>query len=150
MEEPLPDATVAARQLSGLVDEVIGPGDLPGLRRVHRFAQQFAGWAVGRASVPDPTEINVLARRSRGLPQVQHEADGKWRRHMTWMPAAPAVTLARMLIDEIADLDLERLRECARPECTLVFYDETRSRTQRWHAENPCGWRARQARHRTR
>jgi predicted RNA-binding Zn ribbon-like protein len=149
VEEPLPDATVAARQLDGLVDDVIGTGDLAGLRRVHWFAQQFAGWAVGRAAPPDPTEINALARRSRGFPQVQHEADDTWRWQMTWVPAAPAVTLARMLVAEIADLDLGRLKECARPECALVFYDGSRSRTQRWHAENPCGWRARQARHRT-
>jgi hypothetical protein len=36
----------------------------------------------------------------------------------------------------------------ARPECTLAFYDATRSATQRWHAERPCGLRERQRRHR--
>jgi predicted RNA-binding Zn ribbon-like protein len=42
-----------------------------------------------------------------------------------------------------------RLRRCARPECRLVFYDDaTRSATQRWHAERPCGLRERQRRHR--
>jgi predicted RNA-binding Zn ribbon-like protein len=149
VEEPLANASAAARQLAGLVDQAIGRADLTALRQVRWFAQHFAAWAVGRAAAPDPTEINALARRSRGFPQVQHEADGAWRPRITWLAAAPAVTIARMVVAEIGDLDVGRLKECARPQCALVFYDATRSRTQRWHAENPCGWRARQARHRT-
>jgi predicted RNA-binding Zn ribbon-like protein len=30
----------------------------------------------------------------------------------------------------------------------LLFYDTTRNRSARFHAENPCGWRAREARRR--
>ncbi|HYB26212.1 MAG TPA: CGNR zinc finger domain-containing protein [Solirubrobacteraceae bacterium] len=39
--------------------------------------------------------------------------------------------------------------ECERPECRLLFYGTTRSATQRWHAESPCGVRERQWRYRT-
>lgn len=51
-------------------------------------------------------------------------------------------------IDEIARCDPGRIRQCSRPECSLLFYDTTRNRSARFHAENPCGWRAREARRR--
>jgi predicted RNA-binding Zn ribbon-like protein len=51
--------------------------------------------------------------------------------------------------DEIAACDPSRIKQCARPECSLLFYDGTRNHTARWHAENPCGWRARDARRRS-
>jgi predicted RNA-binding Zn ribbon-like protein len=52
------------------------------------------------------------------------------------------------VIDELSEVEPTRLRRCARPECSLVFYDVTRSATQRWHDERPCGLRERQRRHR--
>lgn len=51
-------------------------------------------------------------------------------------------------INEIAGCDPSRIRQCSRPECMLLFYDTTRNRSARFHAENPCGWRAREARRR--
>ncbi|WP_414710672.1 CGNR zinc finger domain-containing protein [Pseudonocardia sp.] len=42
-----------------------------------------------------------------------------------------------------------RLRRCARTACDLLFYDTTRSRTRRWHVEDPCGWRECQHHRRT-
>jgi CGNR zinc finger len=47
-------------------------------------------------------------------------------------------------------IDTSRLRQCERQECDLLFFDPTRSRSQRWHAENPCGWLERQHRRRAR
>jgi predicted RNA-binding Zn ribbon-like protein len=58
--------------------------------------------------------------------------------------ASPVTQLARQLIEELTLLDPTRLRRCAKEECDLLFYDNSRSRTQRWHAEDPCGWRERQ------
>ncbi len=67
---------------------------------------------------------------------------------MVWEYPSGASELANRLIEELATLDSTRLRECERPECTLVFYDTTRPGTQRWHAEDPCGWYERQRRRR--
>ena len=64
------------------------------------------------------------------------------RQELLWEDGSSAA-LARRLITELASLDSTRLRKCARPQCTLLFYDTTRSRTRRWHAEDPCGWRER-------
>lgn len=149
VEEALPDAATATRQLSGLVDGVVRAADLPDLREIHRFARHLVRSVVTDAPAPDPTRINALARDSRGYPQLRRDGRDDWRSRMTWLPATPAAGLARILVAEIGDFDVERLKVCARAECELVFYDRTRSRTQRWHAESPCGYRARQARHRT-
>jgi predicted RNA-binding Zn ribbon-like protein len=61
---------------------------------------------------------------------------------------ASAPKLLAAVIRELSELESSRLRRCARPECELVFYDVSRSATQRWHAERPCGVRERQRRHR--
>jgi predicted RNA-binding Zn ribbon-like protein len=54
--------------------------------------------------------------------------------------------LAHRLVEELGRLDPVRVRHCAREACDLLFYDTTRSRTQRWHSESPCGNRERQDR----
>lgn len=43
-----------------------------------------------------------------------------------------------------------RVRMCANEDCRHVFYDTTRSRTQRWHSYEVCGNRVNVARHRAR
>ncbi len=104
--------------------------------------------AVARhTSLPEPTLINALAAQARGnrLLRRTHES---LRVDTQWDAPTAASDLARRVIEEWEYLDPARLRECARPACTLVFYDTTRSGTQRWHAEDPCGWLERQARHR--
>lgn len=56
-----------------------------------------------------------------------------------------ALVAARCVI-ELSQCDPTRLKTCGRPSCELVFYDMTRNRSGKWHAEDPCGWRARAAR----
>jgi predicted RNA-binding Zn ribbon-like protein len=43
-----------------------------------------------------------------------------------------------------------RLKLCADDACRIAFYDDTRSRTRRWHDPATCGNRARVRRHRER
>jgi predicted RNA-binding Zn ribbon-like protein len=43
-----------------------------------------------------------------------------------------------------------RVRVCANPACSGVFYDVTRSRTQRWHSYELCGNKANVAAYRAR
>jgi predicted RNA-binding Zn ribbon-like protein len=71
------------------------------------------------------------------------DSGGTLRQELLWEDGSSAAQLARRLITELASLDPARLRQCGRPQCTLLFYDTTRSRTRRWHAEDPCGWRER-------
>jgi predicted RNA-binding Zn ribbon-like protein len=61
----------------------------------------------------------------------------------------PVARLSAFCIDELARCDHRRIKKCARPECAMYFYDQTRNRSARWHADDPCGWRSRDERRRS-
>jgi len=141
-EAPLPDAPTANRQLSALLTRPATQADLPGLRELQRAAAQAAG-ALLAGEIPDCARVNALASGSTGRIELV-VTDGELRQQIAWDDRSAAASLARRLAGELAALEPSRLRRCARTQCGLVFYDSTRSRTRRWHAEDPCGWRQRQ------
>jgi predicted RNA-binding Zn ribbon-like protein len=147
-EPILPDATVASAQLAGVVDQPVAAADLADLRRLHQAAVHAAE-AILASEAPDCAELNALAAGSTARVELV-VTEGLPRRRLVWTDTSLAAALARRLVEELGALDPDRLRRCARPECHLLFYDTTRSRTRRWHAEDPCGWRERQRVHRTR
>lgn len=105
---------------------------------------------AGRLPLP-VAELNALARPATNFVRLIAEpATAVVRLERIELSTEPVALLAGRLVGELAAADLTRIKECARSECTLVFYDPTRSRTQRWHAETPCGQLERQRRHRTR
>jgi predicted RNA-binding Zn ribbon-like protein len=147
-EPILPDATVASAQLAELVDQPVAAADLADLRRLQR-ASVHAADAILAGEALDCAEVNALAAGSCARIEL-YVTDGVPRRQLAWTDTSLAAALARRLIEELNALEPNRLRRCARPECDLFFYDTTRSRTRRWHAEDPCGWRERQRVHRQR
>ena len=147
-EPILPDATVASAQLAEVVDQPVAATDMADLRRLQRTSVRAAD-AILAGATPDCAEANALAAGSSARIELL-VIDGAPRRQLTWTDASLAAALARRLIDEVSALEPDRLRQCSRPECDLLFYDTTRSRTRRWHAEDPCGWRERQRVHRRR
>jgi predicted RNA-binding Zn ribbon-like protein len=147
-EPILPDATVASAQLAEVTHQPVAAADLADLRRLQR-ASLHAADAILAGGALDSAEINALAAGSYAHIQLL-VTDGIPRRQLIWTDTSLAATLARRLIEELNTLEPDRLRRCARPQCDLLFYDTTRSRTRRWHAEDPCGWRERQRIHRRR
>ncbi len=147
-EPILPDATGASAQLAEVVDRPVAAADLADLRRLQR-ATVHAAEATLAGEAPNCAEINALAAGSTARVELV-VAEGAPRRQLVWIDASLAAALTRRLVDELSTLEPDRLRRCARPECDLLFYDTTRSRTRRWHAEDPCGWRERQRVHRLR
>jgi predicted RNA-binding Zn ribbon-like protein len=147
-EPILPDATVASAQLAEVIDRPVAAADLADLRRLQRAAV-LAAEAILAGEALDCAEINALAAGSSARVEL-FVPDGVPRRQLIWTDSTLAAKLARRLIYELDALEPDRFRRCARPECDLLFYDTTRSRTRRWHAEDPCGWRERQRIHRTR
>ena len=147
-EPILPDAAAASAQLAEVVDQPVAAADLADLRRLQR-ASVRAAEAILAGEALDCAELNALAAGSHARVELI-VTDGVPRRQLIWTDTSPAAALARHLIDELDALEPDRLRRCARPECDLLFYDTTRSRTRRWHAEDPCGWRERQRVHRQR
>ena len=148
-DEPiLPDATVASAQLAEVVDQPVAAVDLADLRRLQRTSVHAADAILAEEAL-DCAEVNALAAGSCARVELL-VTDGVPRRQLIWTDTSLAAALARRLIEELNALERDRLRRCARLECDLLFYDTTRSRTRRWHAEDPCGWRERQRVHRLR
>jgi hypothetical protein len=141
-EAALPDAATASRQLDALIATPVTEADLPALRDLQRACAQGVD-ALLAGGVPDCGPVNAIAGGSTGRAELV-VCGGELREHIAWDDATAAAELARRLVAELAALDPSRLRRCARRACGLVFYDTTRSRTRRWHAEDPCGWRERQ------
>lgn len=148
IEPVLPDASVASAQLAEVVDRAVEPDDLADLRRLQRAAVHIAEAVLAQETV-ECAELNALAAGSHATIELS-VAGGVPRRQLVWTDTSQTAQLARRVIEELDALDRDRLRRCARPECDLLFYDTTRSRTRRWHAEDPCGWRERQRAHRLR
>ena len=146
-EAALPNAATAARQLATLTHHKVSSADLPDLRRVQHAAIVASEALIARKPL-NWQAINALACASTARALLITASDGTPQRQLSWRDPTVSAYLARRLIEEIAAIDAERLRHCARRECGLVFYDDTRSRTRRWHAEDPCGWRERQRHHR--
>lgn len=138
----LPTAGAASEQLASLIARPVTDDDLPALRRVQQVATEAAD-AVLAGQAPNCAALNALAGDSSAHVElvVTNETLEQW---LVWHDPSLASGLARRLVEELAALEANRLRRCARSGCNLIFYDTTRSRTRRWHAEDPCGWRERQ------
>jgi predicted RNA-binding Zn ribbon-like protein len=66
-------------------------------------------------------------------------------------PAASALSaVARDAIGLFTTADARRIRECASPECGLLFLDLSRPGRRRWCSSNACGGKARAAAYRQR
>jgi predicted RNA-binding Zn ribbon-like protein len=108
------------------------------------------GDALHRGAAPGPAAVETLNRLAAGSTgRMRLRVDnGALVAETEWHDATPVALPARLVISEIGEIDPRRLRQCARRECSLLFYDQSRPGTQRWHAEAPCGWLERQRRHR--
>jgi predicted RNA-binding Zn ribbon-like protein len=58
--------------------------------------------------------------------------------------------MAREAIGLFATDSLDRIRECSADDCSLVFYDDSRSNNRRWCSMQRCGNRAKVRAHRAR
>jgi predicted RNA-binding Zn ribbon-like protein len=141
-EPALANVATANRQLGALIARPVTEADLAGLRELQRAAAQAADVLLA-GEIPGCSQINALASGCSGRITLV-VTGGELRRQIVWDDGSATAGLARRLVEELAALEPARLRRCARTQCGLVFYDTTRSRTRRWHAEDPCGWRERQ------
>lgn len=144
--DPLANPTEAARTL-GLPR--LDTSQLPALRELHKTIVQLVNALISRRSVARPAaRLTKLAQSSTATVRLDAGHDRDLRARLDWSDPTPAAALARRVALELAEIDLQRLRQCERSECNLFFYDTTRPGTQRWHAESPCGARERQRRYR--
>jgi predicted RNA-binding Zn ribbon-like protein len=97
----------------------------------------------------DERLLNAAAAHPDLVPVLRH---GAMMRTAPASGAAPAAlsTVARDAITMLATVDRARLRECASPECGLLFEDTSRPGRRRWCSSEACGGRARAAAYRRR
>jgi predicted RNA-binding Zn ribbon-like protein len=144
--DPLAAPETAAQAL-GL--RRLDTSQLTALRELHEtIVRLLDGLLSGRPIARPAARLSSLARPSIARVRLDVSEDQTLRAQLEWSEPSPAATLARTVVLELAEIDPARIKRCERPACKLVFYDTTRSGTQRWHAESPCGNRERQRRYR--
>jgi predicted RNA-binding Zn ribbon-like protein len=146
-DAPLEHADSATRTLGTFLGRSVDAGELDGLRRLAAAARRIAD-SLAEGSAPSVRELNRLAADCRGQAHLRVTPAGELEAAVLWETGPAAAVLARRVIHELGAIDASRLRRCASAECSLIFYDSSRSGTQRWHSEVPCGWRERQRRRR--
>lgn len=145
--DALRDAASASRLLEPFLGEPVAEQELEAVRALQRSVVEIVD-ALIDGSQPPLENLNGLAARTPAIYALERDPDGTPRATLRPQRASAAATLLFAAIRELSELEPSRLRCCGRPECGLVFYDVSRSATQRWHAERPCGLRERQRRHR--
>jgi predicted RNA-binding Zn ribbon-like protein len=147
--DALADPDGASRLLAPFLGRRVAPQELPGLRELHRAVVTIVDGLID-GSPPALEALNSLAACEPAVCALEYGPGEGLTMTLTARRASAAATLTLEAIRQLEELDRSRLRRCARRECGLVFYDASRSATQRWHAERPCGLRERQRRHRER
>lgn len=113
---------------------------------VENLLSHFEGRSLDDRESTVPVEslavINSLASRCMWTLQVASDLTASY----VAARQDPVAAVAALCAMELSECDTTRLQTCERPECRLYFYDTTRNRSARWHAEDPCGWRIRSER----
>ena len=106
----------------------------------------FAASATGRP-VPE-ADVASLNTALAHAPPRQRVTRGGWEVGMT--EASIGALLAPVLwaaADLLVGRRLERVRQCANPECGWLFLDDSKSGNRRWCSMSACGNRAKAHRH---
>jgi predicted RNA-binding Zn ribbon-like protein len=160
------DATVAARFRAtgsrGLGLDVVAER----ARRLREWLRAFVVRHAGKALTPDVLDelrpLNRLLAQDPVYRQVKaydvRARDGRgsapaldWRPQRKWTtPQQLLMPIAEAIGDLVCHADFRLLRTCEHPNCTLVFYDRTKSHARRWCSMAVCGNRAKVAAHRRR
>ena len=124
----------------------LGADELGDLQALASEARAITEALLHSQPPPSVSTLNRLGAQASANQVLQIGPDGTLTADIRWHAPSAVAELACRMVSELGRLDPARLRRCAREPCELVFYDTTRSRTQRWHSESPCGLRERQDR----
>ncbi len=121
------------------------------LRNVLRALAERGGAPSDRATQTAIAEINRVLGRSAGTRRVEARADGGFVRNFVTVGdvfAGLPVPMVESAADALVNDELPRVRRCADPRCSRLFYDGSRNGKRRWCEMATCGNRAKAARHR--
>jgi predicted RNA-binding Zn ribbon-like protein len=87
--------------------------------------------------------INSWARTPQPVPTLKLENGLLHLQEETTQPTRAALSvIARDAVLLLGNKSILRVKECARPDCTLLFMDASRSGRRRWCSMDACGNRA--------
>ncbi|MFI1098439.1 CGNR zinc finger domain-containing protein [Streptomyces sp. NPDC020917] len=112
---------------------------------IHRIARALIDGRPPAAA--DEAAVNAAAAPPPLIP-VLHAGTGRLTLPATRAQQAALSTVARDAIDLFTNTATDRIRECADPECALLFVDTSRPGRRRWCSSTACGGRARTAAYR--
>jgi hypothetical protein len=145
--DPFASHAAAVELLAPLgLSRPLGEDELDDLRRLADETRKITDALVGDGPLPGLEIVNRLAGQANATRSLRVTPDGSLATEVQWHVASAAAELASRIVAELGRIDPTRLRFCARDVCDLLFYDVTRSKTQRWHSDSPCGARERQER----
>jgi predicted RNA-binding Zn ribbon-like protein len=147
---PAPADFAAWLVAAGLVDgpAPVSEGDLEQMRRL-RDAIGTVVDATRRHRAPAAEAIALVnAHAAHPTPRPALAADGRTAtRHSDRPVQAALAMLAHDAIALVTGPDLARVRECAAPECRMLFLDTSRGARRRWCSMTRCGNRAKARAH---
>lgn len=91
--------------------------------------------------------INQILRVTEGYDQLEWDG-ATWRLAFVAREEGPEwllAAVARSAAELIAEGHTRNLRQCASPNCQILFYDESRTRRRRWCTMSLCGNRSKVA-----
>lgn len=103
----------------------------------------------GTPDARDIAEINAWAAKPALAPQLSRDA-GSVRWASERGVSAALASIARDAVDLVSGPLAARVRECAAPDCALLFVDTSRPGTRRWCSMSACGNRMKTAGYRRR
>ncbi|QGY32323.1 CGNR zinc finger domain-containing protein [Pantoea cypripedii] len=137
--------TVSAEKLSGETGELLN--EARNLRELIRLLVE----EKKKGNAISPEHLNDYLRHVISYPRLISEDDGALRVTRCF-PITSASQAMGILAEHAADLlatgNFEYIRQCEHPDCSLWFYDRTKSHRRRWCSMALCGNRAKIARFR--
>ena len=135
-----------------------------GLDEVARAARELREWwrsfvtnHFNRPLTPEDLKglerLNVLLAQDCTYDHIEENSAGGFvhTQHRRWKtPEQLLQVFASVIADCVCQVDFSLVRKCENPECTLIFYDTTKSHRRRWCSMAVCGNRAKAAAHRAR
>lgn len=101
----------------------------------------------------DPSALNHVLARGRGYQELVWKKTGapeRMQRRRVTAPEDLLVPVAEAIAGLLAEGDFALVRQCENPDCTLWFYDRTKSHHRRWCSMTVCGNRMKVAAFRAR
>lgn len=109
--------------------------------------------ATKNGNQTDPRRLNTFLARGSSYYQIERNEEQRWdlktHRHQSSSKDF-LVPVAEAIADLIVNIDFSLVRKCECPDCTLWFYDRTKSHQRRWCDMAICGNRMKVAAFRAR